>query len=120
MKQSLTCINCPIGCRMDVILSGTGAFLSVSGNSCPRGAVYARQECTMPERMITAVIPIIGSHTPLSVKTSVPVPKVLIPAVMEKLIHVHVTPPVYMGQVILSDVLNTGADIVATRSIMNE
>ena len=45
---------------MTVSLSETGEFLSVSGNTCPRGASYARQECTLPERMITAVIPVHG------------------------------------------------------------
>ena len=87
---------------MAVQLSDTGAFMSVSGNTCPRGAVYARQECTAPERMITAVIPAEGSSVPLSVKTSVPV---------------SVKLPVSAGDVIIPDVLRTGADIVATRSL---
>ena len=117
MNQLITCINCPVGCRMTAVLSDTGDFLSVSGNTCPRGARYARQECTLPERMITAVIPVPGSATPLSVKTSSPVPKDRIPLVMRELSKVKVSLPVRLGDVIIPDVLNTGADIVATRSL---
>ena len=70
-EKMITCINCPVGCRMTVTLSEDGSFLSVSGNTCPRGASYARQECTLPERMITAVVPVQSSIIPLSVKESI-------------------------------------------------
>ncbi len=117
MEQSITCINCPVGCRMTVVLSDAGGFESVSGNTCPRGAAYARQECTLPERMVTAVIPVSGSAIPLSVKTSKPVPKDMIPAVMGELSRVCISVPVSLGQVIIPDILHTGSDIVATRSL---
>lgn len=117
MEQTITCINCPVGCRMTVTLSDAGEFISVSGNTCPRGASYARQECTLPERMITAVIPVEGSSVPLSVKTAKPVPKALIPDVMRELGRVHPTLPIEPGQVIIPDVLGTGSDIIATRGL---
>ncbi|MER1992732.1 MAG: DUF1667 domain-containing protein [Eubacteriales bacterium] len=117
MEQTITCINCPVGCRMTVSLSDTGEFLSVTGNTCPRGAKYAQQECTLPERIITAVIPVAGSETPLSVKTASPVPKKLISSVIDELARVQVSLPVTIGQIVLPDVLNTGVDIIATRSL---
>ena len=117
MEQTITCINCPVGCRMTVTLSDAGKFLSVTGNTCPRGAKYAQQECTLPERMVTAVIPVSGSEIPLSVKTASPVPKSLISAIMEELSRVQVSLPVSIGQVVLPDVLGTGVDIIATRSL---
>lgn len=117
MEQTLTCINCPVGCRMTVTVSRDGAFLSVSGNTCPRGASYARQECTLPLRMITAVIPVHNNMTPLSVKTSCPVPKSLIFDIMRILSALDICAPVTIGQVIVSDILHTGADIIATRSL---
>lgn len=117
MEQIITCINCPVGCRMTVQLSDDGTFLSATGNTCPRGAKYAQQECTAPERMVTAVIPVKGSSIPLSVKTRIPVPKKMIREVMDALSCVTVTLPVFTGDVILSDVLHTGADIIATRSL---
>ena len=117
MEQSITCINCPMGCRMTVTLSPEGMVLSVSGNTCPRGEKYAVQECTEPVRMITAVIPVEGSCVPLSVKTARPVPKALIRQVMDILGGVHVSLPVRTGQVIVPDILHTGSDIVATRDL---
>ena len=117
MEQIITCINCPVGCRMSVTISENGGFLSVSGNTCPRGAAYAKQECTLPLRMITAVIPVSGSRTPLSVKTNKPVPKSMISAVMAELGRIRVGLPVRAGQVVIRDVLDTGSDIIATRSL---
>ena len=117
MEQLLTCINCPVGCRMSVTLNDQGDFLSVIGNSCPRGASYAKQECTLPERMITAVIPVSGSRIPLSVKTSSPVSKTMIRAVMDELFLLNPEMPVRIGQVMIPDILHTGADIVATRNL---
>ena len=67
--------------------------------------------------MITAVIPVEGSAVPLSVKTSRPVPKHLIQAVMRQVSAVRLSAPVRAGQVVLADVLHTGADIVATKDI---
>ena len=117
MEQIITCINCPVGCRMNICLSPKGEFLSVSGNTCPRGAVYAKQECTLPERMITAVIPVQGRKLPLSVKTSSPVPKQMISRVMDELALLRISPPVEIGETVISDILGTGADIIATRNL---
>ena len=117
MTQQITCINCPVGCRMTVTLSDTGEIQSIEGNTCPRGATYARQECTLPLRMVTAVIPAEGSETPLSVKTASPVPKHLIPDVMTALRGLKVSAPVAIGQVVLPNVCNTGVDIISTRPL---
>jgi len=117
VDKVITCINCPVGCRMTVTLSEAGEFLSVSGNTCPRGAKYAAQECTQPLRMITAVLPVEGSAVPLSVKTSQPVPKELISQIMRALSDVRISLPVSAGDVIVPDILSTGSDIIATRSL---
>ena len=117
MEQTITCINCPVGCRMTVRLSDSGEVLSVTGNTCPRGDKYARQECTLPQRTITAVVPAEGSETPLSVKTANPVPKSMISAIMGELSRVRVSLPVRTGDVVLANVLDTGVDVVATRDL---
>ncbi len=71
----------------------------------------------LPLRMITAVIPVSGSEVPLSLKTSEPVPKSMIHSIMAQLPSVSVSLPVKAGQIILQNVLNTGADLIATRSL---
>ena len=117
MDQQITCINCPVGCRMTVTLSESGEIQSIAGNTCPRGENYARQECTLPLRMITAVIPVENSATPLSVKTASPVPKHLIPEVMAALKTVLISAPVALGQTVIPDVCGTGVPVIATRPL---
>ncbi len=117
MEQMITCINCPVGCRMKVMLSETGEVLKVEGNTCARGDRYARQECVQPLRMITAVIPAEGSAVPLSVKTASPVPKSMIHEIMQELQGVKAAAPVAIGATVISDVCGTGVDVIATRSI---
>ena len=117
--MDITCINCPLGCRMRVALK-EGAVVSVAGNACPRGAAYARQECADPRRVLTAVIPVSGSRTPLSVKTRTPVPKAKIADCMAALSLVRLSTPIEAGTVVLADVCGTGCDFVATRSLSKE
>ena len=114
--MELTCINCPVGCRLKVTMEG-GSVVSISGNQCKRGATYARQECVDPQRMITAVIPVAGSKMPLSVKTRTPISKKLIFACMEALTKVELSAPVAAGDVVLADVCGTGVDVIATKSV---
>ena len=116
MEQTITCISCPVGCRMTVTIED-GKFVSVTGNTCKRGEIYAKQECISPERMVTAVIPVAGAATPLSVKTRTPIPKAKIQACMAALSEVRLSAPVAAGSVVLADVCGTGVDIIATKSV---
>ena len=116
MEQMITCINCPVGCRMTVTLED-GKVTKVVGNTCARGLKYAQQECTAPERMVTAVVPVVNSRMPLSVKTRTPIPKAKIHDCMKALSAVEVKAPVQLGSVVLADVCGTGVDIIATRSL---
>lgn len=49
MEHQITCINCPVGCRLQVVVED-GEVKSVTGNSCNRGITYAKQECVAPDR----------------------------------------------------------------------
>ena len=114
--MEITCINCPVGCRLDVTLEN-GQVVSVTGNTCKRGETYAKQECVDPQRMVTAVIPVAGSAVPLSVKTRTPIPKKRISDCMRALSEVQITAPVAAGSVVLADVCGTGVDVIATKSV---
>lgn len=114
--MELTCINCPVGCRLQVTVQN-GEVVSVTGNQCKRGEKYARQECISPQRMITAVIPVQGSAMPLSVKTRTPIPKERIFDCMQALAGVKVTAPVKAGTVIFADICGTGVDVIATKNV---
>ena len=114
--MEITCINCPVGCRLTVELE-EGKVVSVTGNTCPRGAVYAKQECVDPLRMVTAVVPVEGSFAPVSCKTRTPIPKKLIADCMKELAALELTAPVAAGSVILPNVCGTGVDVIATKSV---
>ena len=116
MVETITCISCPVGCRMTVQVED-GAFVSVTGNTCKRGEVYARQECVAPQRMVTAVVPVEGSAMPLSVKTRTPIPKARIQDCMAALAALKLQAPIAAGETVLPDVCGTGVDVIATKSI---
>lgn len=48
------CIECPIGC--DLIAEQIGADISVTGNGCKRGELYAKNEIVSPKRIITTTM----------------------------------------------------------------
>ena len=115
-ERVITCINCPMGCRMTVCLEN-GEVVSVSGNTCKRGDTYARQEVTAPVRMVTAVVPVQGSLMPVSVKTREPIPKKDIPACMAALHGLHLQAPIKAGDTVFPDVCGSGVDVIATKSV---
>ena len=89
MDRMLTCIICPRGCSLHV--QGEGNELSVSGNACPKGAQYAKDECTHPVRTVTAVVRVANrADTMVSVKTAAPIPKEHIFDLMEGEAHTFV------------------------------
>lgn len=116
MEQTITCISCPVGCRMTVTTEN-GHFVSVMGNACRRGAAYAQQECTAPQRMVTAAIPVKGAAVPLAVKTRTPIPKEKIFACMQALSQVEAAAPIHAGDVVLPDVCGTEVDVIATSTV---
>ena len=72
----LTCIVCPMGCTLTVTQDEEGKILSVTGNTCPKGAEYAINECTNPLRTVTSTVRVSNrKDTMVSVKTAAPVPK---------------------------------------------
>lgn len=116
-KEEMVCIMCPLGCRLVVTLEDNGELL-VSGNKCPRGIEYGRQEMTEPLRILTSSVLVKNGDVPLvSVKTSKPVPRRLLNDIMEILRKTVVEAPVKSGDVLIENILDTGADIIATRNV---
>ncbi|MBC7222568.1 DUF1667 domain-containing protein [Candidatus Bipolaricaulota bacterium] len=117
MIRELTCISCPIGCRLQVEVSERGVE-KIEGNRCPRGEAYAREEITDPKRILTTSVKVSGGDYPLvSVRTDKPIPKRLIPAAMEVLRALSLEAPLEIGQVLVPDLLGTGARVIATRTV---
>ena len=114
---TFTCVNCPIGCLLEVKLDENGAVADISGNSCNRGISYAEQEAVDPKRNISAVCMVAGCLEPLSVKTAEPVSKEKIFEVMKVVSGLELQAPIAAGEVLVENVADTGVNIVATKSI---
>lgn len=115
--HELTCIGCPMGCQLTAVMDGS-RVTEVTGNTCPRGDAYARKECTHPARTVTGTVRVTGGLLPVvSVRTRGDVPKERVLDVARVLCRVHLTAPVHAGDVVIPNVLGTGVDVVATRSV---
>ncbi len=115
--KNLICINCPMGCALTVEMEGQ-EVVSVSGNTCKRGDTYARKEVTNPTRIVTSTVRVAGGEADMvSVKTKEDIPKGKIAECIKALKDVQVQAPVYIGDVIVTDIAGTGVDIVATKNI---
>lgn len=118
MKKDITCIVCPRGCRMTV--NNIDGQYIVEGNSCIRGSKYGVDEVTNPRRVITSTVRLNGSYlNMLPVKTDGSIPKDMMFDIMKVLAEITVTTPVNVGDVIVKNVLDTGVDIVSTKTMMN-
>ena len=115
-KHELTCIGCPLGCNVKVTLENN-IIISVEGNTCKRGEIYARKEITAPTRIVTSTVRVTGSDISMvSCKTASDIPKEKIFDVIDALKDISVAAPVRIGDVLVKDVSGTGVDIIATRN----
>ena len=73
MSRRITCIQCPMGCVMNVGFAENGEVTSVEGNSCGRGKKYAQAEATNPVRTVCGTVCAAGCLEPVSSRTSVSV-----------------------------------------------
>ena len=117
---NLTCIGCPLGCQIEVMMDEDGEILLVTGNTCPRGDKYARKEVTAPTRIVTSSVRVYGSKTGermVPLKTASDIPKGKIMDVIRDLRGVSVPCPVRIGDVLFRDVAGTGVDMIATKNV---
>lgn len=116
MEKELTCIRCPMGCHLTVTMDGN--TVTVTGNSCPRGAEYGKKEVTNPTRIVTGSVRVRNGDLPLvSVKTAEDIPKDRIFAVMADIRRCIAEAPINVGDVLIQNAAGTGVAIVATRSV---
>ena len=112
---NLICITCPKGCHLTVDEEND---YKVTGNGCPRGAEYGRNELLHPVRVITSTVRIDGAAVArLPVKADRPLPKEKMFDCMQLINGLSAKSPVKVGQVLASNILGTDVNIVATKSL---
>lgn len=109
-KRELTCIVCPRGCQMTVEM---GDEITVSGNLCPRGKVYAQNECVNPQRTVTSTVRTSDGGV-VAVKTEETIPKAKMMECMEIINSIVLDLPVKVGDVAYEDAF--GTRIVVTQN----
>ncbi|HDT14046.1 MAG TPA: DUF1667 domain-containing protein [Candidatus Aminicenantes bacterium] len=139
----LTCVLCPVGCELEVRRtsadeadaagSGTGktrktgpgeprgsgtAGLEVRGNQCEKGVPFAVEEVLRPKRNLATSVPVKGTAAIMvSVRLSATVPREMIFPILAEIAKLRPETPVRRGQVLIANVLGTGVDVVATRTL---
>lgn len=115
MIKEYICIACPIGCHLE--LKDEDGEIEVSGNKCPRGDKYAREEYVAPKRVVTATCKTSGGEIRIPVKTTGAILKEHIPTLLEDLYKLEVELPVERNFVLFSNYKDSGVDVVTTRSM---
>ncbi len=116
-EVNLICTACPQGCTLTAVIEN-GEVIEVRGYNCKKGLDYGVAEMTDPRRMVATTVKVKnGFHPLLPVYTERPVPKPLIPQILDEIRKVEVTAPVKMKSVIVENVLGTGVNVLASRDM---
>ena len=113
MIREMTCIVCPMGCNLTVELDGN-KVVSVSGNTCKRGEIYANNECTNPQRTVTSTVKC-SNGAVCAVKTDKTIPKEKMAECMAIINSAVCDLPIHVGDGIIEDVF--GSNVVATQNM---
>lgn len=116
MKREMTCIVCPVGCRL--VVDEIDGEIVVKNNQCKRGIAFGQNEYTDPIRVLTTTVKITGGKVKrLPVISTGEVPKRMIFKLVGDLYKITVKSPVKRGDVIVKNINGLGVDIVAGRTI---
>ena len=113
----MTCVLCPVGCELEV-RRDESSDVEVLGNQCDKGIPFAVEEVLHPKRNLATSVPVQGTAaTMVSVRLSGPVPREMIFPILAEIARLRPEVPVRRGQVLITDVLGTGVDVIATRTV---
>jgi len=116
--QEIICIICPLSCQIKIRVKNK-KIIFLEGNKCRRGREYVKQEFYNPQRVLATTIKVKNSDSfpLLSVRTDKSIPKGKLRECMQYLANIKVEAPIKIGQVIVSNILNTGTNVIATRKL---
>ena len=116
MEKDIICIICPVGCTIKV--SDDSGAITSSGYTCQRGKQYAEQEFSNPMRILTSAVRTSVPGSPvLPVRTDRPIPREMQMQCMEEIKKCTVGAGVRRHDVVIANILGTGANVVATADL---
>jgi CxxC motif-containing protein len=93
-------------------------MVTVTGNACPRGEEFGRQEAILPMRPLVTSIRVSGGLRPrLQVCGTEDIPLTRLLEAMNVLDTLTVEAPVAAGQILVQDFLGLGVDVVAREAL---
>ena len=119
-ESEIICIGCPLGCRIKLIINDKGKITDITDYQCKVGQKYAQEEFKTPARTLTTTVLTDASseRVLLPVRTNKPIHKEKLRESMQLLPKIRVKPPIRMGQVIIPNILDTGADLVSSDELV--
>lgn len=117
------CTTCPSECLLTVEVERdddghVAEVRSVTGNNCPRGDKFARQELSCPMRVLTTTVAVSsGDEALLPVRTADAIPLELHAQAMALIRGLVINAPIRMGDVVLENLLDTNINLVASMDI---
>jgi CxxC motif-containing protein len=119
VEENIVCIGCPLGCRTTLRIDHHGDVAKITGYKCKQGRQYVLEEYRNPVRILTTTVLTEQSSRPLlPVRTNRPVLKSRLKEATLTLVRIKAKPPLRVGQVILPNLLNSGANVVATDDLL--
>lgn len=120
METSLiTCVICPKGCSISVDWTeenGEKKIVSVRGNSCKRGEVYASQEVVDPKRVLTSTVKLINNElSVLPIRSSSPIRKEKLFEAMDEIKKTVIDRDIKIGDVIIENIASTNVSMISCR-----
>jgi CxxC motif-containing protein len=113
----LTCVLCPVGCELEISRE-EGGELRIGGNQCEKGVPFAQEEILRPKRNLATSVPVRGTAARMvSVRLSGAVRREMIFPILAEIAKLRPEAPVERGQILIADVLGTGVDVIATRTV---
>jgi CxxC motif-containing protein len=107
---------CPKGCEIE--LYGSASNPTFEGYSCERGLEFAKQDIVNPKRVLCTTVLTKDSRL-LPVRTDREIPLESFEKVMNRVKNIVVKKPVRRGEVIVENIENTNANLIATATLYN-
>jgi len=113
----IRCIVCPTGCEIQVKKNESGD-INFDGYTCNRGLEYAEQEYYEPKRILTTTMRVQNGFLPLvPVRTNVPILKDKLRDALKEIAMKQVKAPIKAGDILIENILGSGANIIASRDL---